>query len=378
MHTLTAPGEQRGESSRVRDPWVSNSQVASYSLFLPPRLLLLHCTPALAPACFRTGAFTCLPNLMTAKTIPDTHPMQCSTCGKRQEGKINANKVPLGSRPPAWKQGVPSSFVSFHLLIFWGKSWQRRSVSLWVGWIAGRGAAKNGSNVIQGRRKAAATIAAWSFKKCRIESEMTRYLIWHMMKNFEAFGWRWKLQRRMAAMWSGGRQKANSIIFLKMRNWVEDDELLDLTHYKKLLNNVKKMSVSQFRAMQLSCSLVSCFNVELNDEELLRNLIRGASKIHFNTMQLSCSLIFFQKVWNWVEVDEILDLTHDEDLLNNVIKGGVEKQLQYDATFRLLLVVPMLPKYCLLVSWAHPLLLKNQMWNSLLYDAWTHFQQAES
>ena len=86
---------------QVRDPWVSNSQVASYSLFLPPRLLLLHCTPALAPACFRTGAFTCLPNLMTAKTIPDTQPMQCSTCGKRQEGKINANKVPLGSRPPA-------------------------------------------------------------------------------------------------------------------------------------------------------------------------------------------------------------------------------------------------------------------------------------
>ena len=70
-------------------------------------------SPALQPLLllvFRQ-AFTCAPpNLMTAKTIPDTQ----ARCGKRQGSKINANKGTLLGLAP--RENKPSHCAStFHL-----------------------------------------------------------------------------------------------------------------------------------------------------------------------------------------------------------------------------------------------------------------------
>ena len=68
-------------------------------------------------------------------------------------------------------------------------------------------------------------------------------------------------QRRMGAMWSGGRRKATSIrcnscslvFFQKMWNWVDDDESLDLAHDEDLWSNVLGMKI-HFDTMHLDGS----------------------------------------------------------------------------------------------------------------------------
>ena len=81
MQTCEAPAE-RGKAATL------GSQIHRWRSRLSSLHDFYRCTALLV---FRQ-AFTCtLPNLMTAKTIPDTH-----ACGKRQGSKINANG-PLGT-----------------------------------------------------------------------------------------------------------------------------------------------------------------------------------------------------------------------------------------------------------------------------------------
>ena len=69
-------------------------------------------------------------------------------------------------------------------------------------------------------------------------------------------------QRRMAAMWSGGRRKPTSVrcnsctlvfFFQKMWNLVYDDKILDLAHDEELWSNVLGMKI-HFDTMQVASS----------------------------------------------------------------------------------------------------------------------------
>ena len=106
----------QGWESRVCDPRVRCLQFTGGQAAPPSATstLALDCLLLSLLLVFRQ-AFTCLPNLMTAKTIPDTH-TRC--CGKRQGSKINAKTVPSCST--AWKQSaLPGLVPKFHLLILW-------------------------------------------------------------------------------------------------------------------------------------------------------------------------------------------------------------------------------------------------------------------